>query len=390
MDAHGSRSTRVTRDELYELVWQTPMSRLAQEFGVTGNGLAKACDRLDVPYPPRGYWAKKAAGKTVVKYKLPARRDDTPVDTIVHRTQAKPTPLPEAVQSASEAAALVAELIIPEGLDRLHPRVKAWITEHKQEQRERELEYKRRRRDEFWFRSLLPDLTERDLYRFRVTSAIFEGVEKAGGKIDHSPITGKVAFLIDGFKVECSIVEKLVKSFKPRDEQHEWTAYPHHHQGGLTSSGFLRVTITTHLGQGPHQWIETDKTGMAELLPDIIGGIMAAGPVLAERKREQDEWQRKRREEEERRYELRRLKEIDDKQWARFREYADNWHEHARLTRFLVELETRLASEENVDIGDRSLSQWIEWARERITALDPFGAGATGMFNTISSTGKWP
>jgi hypothetical protein len=29
------------------------MIRLAEEFGITGNGLAKVCDRLDVPYPLR-------------------------------------------------------------------------------------------------------------------------------------------------------------------------------------------------------------------------------------------------------------------------------------------------------------------------------------------------
>lgn len=42
---------RVTREELYRMVWDKPMIRLAEKFGITGNGLAKVCDRLDVPYP---------------------------------------------------------------------------------------------------------------------------------------------------------------------------------------------------------------------------------------------------------------------------------------------------------------------------------------------------
>jgi hypothetical protein len=46
-------------EELYRMVWDRPMIRLAEEFGITENGLAKICDRLDVPYPPRGHWAKK-------------------------------------------------------------------------------------------------------------------------------------------------------------------------------------------------------------------------------------------------------------------------------------------------------------------------------------------
>lgn len=65
------------------------MIRLAEEFGITGNGLAKVCDRLDVPYPPRGHWAKKEAGKPVVTLELPPRRDGIPSSADIH-----PVPLP--------------------------------------------------------------------------------------------------------------------------------------------------------------------------------------------------------------------------------------------------------------------------------------------------------
>ena len=143
-------------------------------------------------------------------------------------------------------------ITVPNSLDDLHPRVRAWIAEHKRLQKERELQNRRRGRNDWWVDPLLPDLTERDLYRFRVTSAIFKGVEKAGGKIEESPITGKVTFVIVNQKVECSIVEKLSSSFAAREESAKWTAFPNHHQTGLTSSGFLRVSITTYWGQGRH------------------------------------------------------------------------------------------------------------------------------------------
>ena len=66
-DANVKAPVTIQREELYRQVWTTPMSRLAKTYGITGNGLAKVCDRLKVPYPPRGYWAKKAAGKKVVQ-----------------------------------------------------------------------------------------------------------------------------------------------------------------------------------------------------------------------------------------------------------------------------------------------------------------------------------
>lgn len=46
----------LTREALYDLVWTTPLSTLAERWGLSRNGLAKICDRLLVPYPGRGYW----------------------------------------------------------------------------------------------------------------------------------------------------------------------------------------------------------------------------------------------------------------------------------------------------------------------------------------------
>ncbi|GAA0523956.1 hypothetical protein [Deinococcus depolymerans] len=60
-----------TREALYELVWARPSEQVAAELGVSGVALAKRCAALNVPKPPRGYWAKRAAGQKVKKLPLP-------------------------------------------------------------------------------------------------------------------------------------------------------------------------------------------------------------------------------------------------------------------------------------------------------------------------------
>jgi len=65
----------MTRAELYALVWDRPITKLAAEFGLSDVGLRKLCRRNDVPTPPIGYWAKKASGKPVRAIPLP-RPDD--------------------------------------------------------------------------------------------------------------------------------------------------------------------------------------------------------------------------------------------------------------------------------------------------------------------------
>ena len=74
---------RVTRQELYELVWSEPMSKLAATFGISGVALAKASDRMAVPVPPRGYWARKAAGKSDERTALPKRPPGLDDETVI-------------------------------------------------------------------------------------------------------------------------------------------------------------------------------------------------------------------------------------------------------------------------------------------------------------------
>lgn len=51
------------RQALFEAVWKEPISKLAKRYSISDVGLRKICVTLEVPMPPRGYWAKLAHGK---------------------------------------------------------------------------------------------------------------------------------------------------------------------------------------------------------------------------------------------------------------------------------------------------------------------------------------
>ena len=59
------------RETLYREVWEQPVSKVALKYGVSDVMIHKACKTLNVPVPPRGYWAKIQAGQTVAKVPLP-------------------------------------------------------------------------------------------------------------------------------------------------------------------------------------------------------------------------------------------------------------------------------------------------------------------------------
>ncbi len=53
----------LTRTELFESIWSEPMGAVAARYGLTGNGLAKICDRLEIPRPPRSHWTRSASAR---------------------------------------------------------------------------------------------------------------------------------------------------------------------------------------------------------------------------------------------------------------------------------------------------------------------------------------
>ena len=53
------------REDLYRLVWTSPVSEIAARLGVSDVALAKLCRRAAVPIPGRGYWQRTEAGQPV-------------------------------------------------------------------------------------------------------------------------------------------------------------------------------------------------------------------------------------------------------------------------------------------------------------------------------------
>lgn len=62
-----------SRAEFHELVWSKPITHLAKEFALSDVAIHKICRKHEVPTPPLGWWAKKAAGKPVSQTPLPGK-----------------------------------------------------------------------------------------------------------------------------------------------------------------------------------------------------------------------------------------------------------------------------------------------------------------------------
>ena len=75
MNTNDNSKVIITRVELYDLVWVTPLVHLAKKYQISDSGLRKICKRLDIPLPNSGYWSKLKFNKPVKKIPLSKNSD---------------------------------------------------------------------------------------------------------------------------------------------------------------------------------------------------------------------------------------------------------------------------------------------------------------------------
>lgn len=78
---------KISRQELYDLVWSKPMTALAKEYNISDNGLRKICKKLDIPLPQLGHWQKLQYGKKVKIIPLPKDFKDEETITLNERKE---------------------------------------------------------------------------------------------------------------------------------------------------------------------------------------------------------------------------------------------------------------------------------------------------------------
>ena len=64
----------VTREKLYDEIWTEPITKVSKRYGISDSYLIRILKNLNIPRPPRGYWAMIAADIHPEKPPLPAAK----------------------------------------------------------------------------------------------------------------------------------------------------------------------------------------------------------------------------------------------------------------------------------------------------------------------------
>lgn len=359
-----------TRQELYDLVWSIPMTKLAERYGISGNGLAKACRKAAIPVPERGYWAKLQAGKKVVRKALPAVKRDTPRTVIIsppgkREDPAPPQPAPESVTARIEQAKQAAKPVsIPATLSNLHRIVAGWVEEQK-----------RHRRSDHRFSWTIPGLpmddSELGKRRLRVLSALLKAIE-ASGYILKCERYREVQVQSGTMTIDL-ILEERIKQIRRliTDEDRRksrWYAEGQKWTQEKVPTGRLRLRL--HEPEYRHilkEWEETESDPLEAHLDEVLPTLAGAFEQIRLRRTREAEEQARRAEAEH----LRREAELErTRETIRFRRLVD-YCENRRVAgdiRDMVEAVERsaLAVER-----PEQFAEWKHWALSHAARIDP-------------------
>jgi hypothetical protein len=372
-----------TRRELYDLVWKTPVDQLAKQFGISGRGLGKICERSGIPVPPRGYWAKAGAGKRVTR---------PPLIEIEGRQSAElaisilPTPAP--VQAPSDGSQPeTAKDPFKELWDRLsveakpiknvaatlsnpHQVVASWIADEKRDY-ENSLRWGGRSSS---FRRYAAPLEKR---RLRIISALLKELEALGFKVeqDRRVLTDFwVSLKWDQLRFDVSERIRQVRRELTAEEKANWGGGQKWTQT-REPTGELVLGIRSVGPTGvPGSWKDEPDAPLEQKLHLAVAAMQVFTAYTAHQRELAAIEERKRWEA---RKEALRLQELEKALQARkkaLREAAQSWREAADIRAYVA------AVREAVGLGKATpseveLEEWSAWALAHAAELDPIDAG---------------
>lgn len=367
--------SEITRSDLYEQVWNVPMSKLGPRLGLSDTGLRKLCKRNGIPTPYQGYWQRLRHGKKVRRTPLPFLKEGQEEVIQLHRARKRAPPSQQVTGPVAEQREFEQQpknrIKVAKQLSRPHPLIK----DHR-------AEMKARKRGG-WTRHSKPvvdiGVSKGEMSRaYRIMSTLFKALEKRGfeprvregkqRKKDETVVT------VRGEEIAFRLREKQKKVEVEPDEDDWRFRYREGPFYDLKPSGTFILEITSGAAHGGRKtWKDGKKQKLEDCLNAFIVGLVAASERMKEHRRKREEWERQRQESERRRRELQRQRELENQRAAEFKRQVSDWRLSHSSREYVERL--RLAVDEGrAPTGPEMESEeWLEWAEAYAERLDPFG-----------------
>lgn len=386
----------LTRKQLYDMVWSMPMLRLARTFQCSPTWLARICREAEVPVPPRGYWAKKRAGKAARRQALrrSVDRDEvvvsyTPPDSSESAPPAPPPqapPRPTLDKDLEELRARIergGQISIAADFDRLHPVVSRTRRALKQTATTNSTQHgllQAHWRHDGCLLSLQVSATGIDR-GIRFFEGLFRAAKTFGGRIVEKGSAPSIRFFSDNawfFLRERPRMHRLA----PNERENSWEKIR------WEGSGVFELSVSTDDELGPQQRWRDGRKGQLEdrlqrILLDTIEAIQAGRRWRQAAPERELERQRKLEEERQRQVEQFRREEEQRRERQRVTFLTDLAAQHAKAT----QLRDFLAACKTVPDRDGAAERWIAWGETVLAGIDPLANGLAPILSARPTYG---
>lgn len=365
---------RLTREQLYDLVWSEPMIKAAKRFGLSDVGLKKICIKNAVPVPSRGYWRKLEVGQKVKRAalpKMPSHGDVVisvrEVSDEVQRIQNSDAVREQVKMEGQE------KIVVAEVLEKPHPLTKL-VRQNLRPPRDDRYGALICRGQNVPDVRVSPTTMDRAL---RLLDAFFKAL--TARRFEFKPGANEhycMGIVIHGEVISFSLDERL------RQEPHRLTDKERQtkERGGYIypptydyiPSSELTIKIGGAWNSGlQSQWKDTSSAKLEEKLGDLIIGLVKNAEWQRNARLQREEAARLREEENARRDARIRLQEDEAKAVGKLTKDAGSWHQAQQLRAYIEAVERCGIRPDGNGLEGQSLPDWIEWAKRQADRLDP-------------------
>lgn len=349
----------LTREEIYELVWSEPMSVVAPRLGLSDRGLAKACERLKIPRPGRGYWEKKRRGRAVRRpplRPLPAGHHGLRVVPVRKKAAATMTSPAVLEQKALEADT---PITVPEKVERYHRLVREArpVLTGRQKTKGRGPSDPAECLTIAVGRTALPRA-------LRIMDTLIKALEQRGYPVRTGP-DGTVVH-VHGVDLRIGLEERTRRKEVRRRSWGDYTTYEFEPTGQLT------LRILSYTAGGVRQtWSDGKRQRLEQCLNNFIVGLVAAAESRRRAEEEKRAYERAQAEEELLEGTRRLVIERERNRTQTFARWTEEWQRGIAMRSYLDAV--RAAAGET---PDQDLQSWIDWAESylsKIPVVPPVG-----------------
>ena len=346
---------KFSRKELYNLVWDQPISKLAKMFNIDPQCLKDICAENNIPLPNRGYWSKVRFNKNVVKTTLPITENG--------KTHINLNPGIETRKFRTDYHKRAYELEqrkelkfkIPGSISIYHPIVRSSkkLLENIDDSKEK---------FKFWQLSkekdILPIHTDKALRTraLRFMDTLIRIVEAMGHKITFENSRCYVEMF--GQMTEINLRQKVYR-IRDKDER-----------GWGRESWEKSDKLEFQAGPSFRQknWIDKDKRKLEEYLSEIIAWIEKDCKYWHDLRAQQAIEKNKRLLEEQKLEAIKMEKELEEAKVNQLFTDAENWNKAVVVERYINEMEKQTILKNQMNPNTEN---YLDWARKVINRLNP-------------------